>query len=139
MNLSTLEARSTFVRELLNKSAREMSAAVGLSSSMWAYLESGEKPDPRLSTPVKIVKRLGLELAWFATGDGPMLTSKPSLDPCNEQHWGKIRAELLASLEKSEDAPESPPVVVPPPERISTPPPRPPARSAPVKRTRKAA
>lgn len=35
--------------------------------------------------------------------------------------------------------PESPPVVVPPPERISTPPPQPPARSAPVKRTRKAA
>lgn len=99
MDFLEMNVRALFLRELLARSAREMSAAVGLSSSMWAYLESGEKSDPRVSTPKKIAERLALEFTWVATGKGPMVLKHPELDPTNKDHHEAIRTHLLKALE----------------------------------------
>lgn len=110
MDFSLLEVRAVFVRELVGKTARAMSAAVGLSSNMWGVLESGKKVDPRMSTPLRITERLEIELEWFARGRGPMLRPHPEcpvrhdLDPSKDADHPAIREQLLLALERTKPA-----------------------------------
>jgi transcriptional regulator with XRE-family HTH domain len=101
MDLSSLAGRATFVRGLLDLSARNLSAAVHLSPSMWALLESGDKNDPRTSTLTQISKHCSIALEWLATGNGPMLSNRPDLDALRTTDHAAITELVKASLARS--------------------------------------
>lgn len=77
-----LNTRLRLLRDLTGESAREIARLAGLRpASHLSVIESGGRPDPRVSTVARIARVYGVTIDWLVVGRGPAFQAAPTLNP----------------------------------------------------------
>lgn len=92
--MKTTNLRVKFVRERAGLSQRGLSDRAGLATAHVGLIESGHVKTPDVKTITAIAKALQIEAAWLLFGSGPMIATRPELDPLFEGHVSAIESYL---------------------------------------------
>lgn len=88
--METTNLRVKFVRERAGLSQRGLSDRAGLATAHVGLIESGHVKTPDVKTITAIAKALQIEAAWLLFGSGPMIATRPELDPLFGGHLSAI-------------------------------------------------
>ena len=112
--MDSIPKRLAFIRGLAELKPRKLSVLAGLHPTHARLIEKGDREDPSSSATAGLARACGVEPGWLIDGIGPIIATRPELDPSREADIPAIREHIRATVEgrarvtPSDDADEEP-------------------------------